>query len=266
MENQLNEDRWMSNERGGVHPFGDHGRNITEWQLYSNKVVKPWPSMAHWTRTSLLAEQRRGSSSGLSHFDCHVKGRDVFVSAAMGPRAGIRAVLIEHCLQRPKQCVRIETKGLEVLNNASFMAEVHALSRRSVFCLTPRGDTHTRRAFVDCLVNGAIPVIFKQETMDSAPFNDILPPSSYIASLAEYEQQLERNDTEINVVDLLTAKYSIEKYTSMLHAVHSVRHVFQVGFIFRQGKISPCLTLQHRNQPSRRNAGYGGSYPRALEV
>ncbi len=111
------------------------------------------------------------------------------------------------------------------------MAEVHALSRRSVFCLIPRGDTHTRRAFVDCLVNGAVPVVFKQETLDSAPFNDILPPSSYIASLVEYEQQLEKNDTGINVVDLLMAKFPLENYTSMLHAVHSVRHVFQVGFV-----------------------------------
>ncbi len=103
----------MSNGTSPVfHPFGEHGENITEWQLYNNKVVKPWPSSVHWTqRETLLAEQRRDSSSGLSHFDCYVKGRDVFVSATWGPRPGIREILSEHCLQRPKLCVKLESRS-----------------------------------------------------------------------------------------------------------------------------------------------------------
>lgn len=41
---------------------------------------------------------------------------------------------------------------------------------RSWFCLMPHGDTYSRRNMYDCLVNGAIPVVFEDAPIKLMPY------------------------------------------------------------------------------------------------
>ncbi|PKA60454.1 Xyloglucan galactosyltransferase KATAMARI1 [Apostasia shenzhenica] len=68
-----------------------------------------------------------------------------------------RGVLLSECARAGDGCRAVDCSGGRCGNRT---AETLSLFLESSFCLQPRGDSFTRRSMFDCMVAGAIPVIF----------------------------------------------------------------------------------------------------------
>ncbi|KAH0465455.1 hypothetical protein IEQ34_005558 [Dendrobium chrysotoxum] len=87
--------------------------------------------------------------------------RSTLISFAGAARASIkddfRGLLLSECAGAGGACRAVDCSGGRCGNRS---AETLSLFLDSVFCLQPRGDSFTRRSMFDCMVAGAIPVIF----------------------------------------------------------------------------------------------------------
>jgi hypothetical protein len=63
-------------------------------------------------------------------------------------------------VSRPEQCLWLETTRENLFNIPSMVANY----RRSTFCFIPRGDTFSRKAFIDAILSGCIPIVFHLES------------------------------------------------------------------------------------------------------
>ncbi|WOL10009.1 hypothetical protein Cni_G18763 [Canna indica] len=69
-----------------------------------------------------------------------------------------RALLLGECRRAGKgRCRNVDCGGSRCGNRS---AETMNLFLDSVFCLQPRGDSFTRRSMFDCMIAGAVPVLF----------------------------------------------------------------------------------------------------------
>jgi hypothetical protein len=79
---------------------------------------------------------------------------------AGAPRSAIkgdfRALLLEEC-QAAGACGALDCAEGRCIKNNALVMELFMGAR---FCLQPRGDSFTRRSLFDCLVAGAVPVLF----------------------------------------------------------------------------------------------------------
>ncbi|GJN26677.1 hypothetical protein PR202_gb14628 [Eleusine coracana subsp. coracana] len=85
---------------------------------------------------------------------------------AGAPRAGFRDdfrdVLLEECEDAGRdRCRSVDCTGTRCTDNG---AAVLQLFLGTKFCLQPRGDSFTRRSLFDCMVAGAVPVLFWRQT------------------------------------------------------------------------------------------------------
>ncbi|KAK3143930.1 hypothetical protein QOZ80_4AG0306750 [Eleusine coracana subsp. coracana] len=85
---------------------------------------------------------------------------------AGAPRAGFRDdfrdVLLEECEDAGRaRCRSVDCTGTRCTDNG---AAVLKLFLGTKFCLQPRGDSFTRRSLFDCMVAGAVPVLFWRQT------------------------------------------------------------------------------------------------------
>ncbi|XP_008780056.2 xyloglucan galactosyltransferase XLT2 [Phoenix dactylifera] len=89
------------------------------------------------------------------------RSRSKLFSFAGAARAGFkddfRGLLLGECRRAGGQCRTVDCSGGRCGNRS---AETLSLFLDSTFCLQPRGDSFTRRSMFDCMVAGAVPVLF----------------------------------------------------------------------------------------------------------
>ncbi|KAL6652196.1 hypothetical protein ACP70R_011121 [Stipagrostis hirtigluma subsp. patula] len=77
-------------------------------------------------------------------------------------RQDFRDVLFEECEDAGHAlCRAVDCRGTRCTDNGAAVLELFLDSR---FCLQPRGDSFTRRSMFDCMVAGAVPVLFWRRT------------------------------------------------------------------------------------------------------
>eukprot|EP01042_Synura_sphagnicola_P001181 gene1181-1334_t len=117
----------------------------TEW------VAIPYPSSYHFPREWNYQEWILGN----------YKDRNVtvsFVGSTLGPH---RAVLKQLCEEAsPSVCLWLETAP-----SRPYTSSMLSVYRKSVFCLMPLGHTWSRKAALDALLSGCIPVVFNLQTL-----------------------------------------------------------------------------------------------------
>ncbi|KAK8963093.1 hypothetical protein KSP40_PGU009512 [Platanthera guangdongensis] len=120
---------WDERDVGVPYPTGFHPRTAKEVRAWQNFVLS--------------------------------RPRSKLFSFAGAARAGInndfRGLLLSECAAAGDACRAVDCSGGRCGNRS---AETLSLFLDSVFCLQPRGDSYTRRSMFDCMVAGAIPVIF----------------------------------------------------------------------------------------------------------
>ncbi|XP_019709213.3 xyloglucan galactosyltransferase XLT2-like [Elaeis guineensis] len=89
------------------------------------------------------------------------RSRPTLFSFAGAARAGFkddfRGLLLGECRRAGRKCRSVDCGGGRCGNRS---AETVSLFLDSTFCLQPRGDSFTRRSMFDCMVAGAVPVLF----------------------------------------------------------------------------------------------------------
>ncbi|KAM3388698.1 hypothetical protein ACQJBY_011064 [Aegilops geniculata] len=79
-----------------------------------------------------------------------------------GFKDDFRDVLLEECEDAGRaHCRSVDCSGTKCNDNATTVMNLFLDSR---FCLQPRGDSYTRRSLFDCMVAGAVPVLFWRRT------------------------------------------------------------------------------------------------------
>jgi hypothetical protein len=80
---------------------------------------------------------------------------------AGAPRSAIkgdfRGLLLEECQAAGPACVAMDCADGKCIKNNALVLELFMGAR---FCLQPRGDSFMRRSLFDCMVAGAVPVLF----------------------------------------------------------------------------------------------------------
>ncbi|XP_040381091.1 xyloglucan galactosyltransferase XLT2-like [Oryza brachyantha] len=108
---------------------------------------------------------------------------------AGAPRSGFRDdfrdVLLEECEDAGgAYCRAVDCRGTRCNDNGAAVLELFLDSR---FCLQPRGDSFTRRSMFDCMVAGAVPVLFWRRTAYDA-YRWFLPPAAGSSGGGEEEE------------------------------------------------------------------------------
>lgn len=121
---------WDGKDVGIPYPTGFHPRTVAE--------VREWQQF--------VLNRNRSTLFG-------------FVGAARsGFKDDFRALLLGECGRAGKgRCRSVDCGGGRCGNRS---AETLSLFLDSVFCLQPRGDSFTRRSMFDCMLAGAVPVLF----------------------------------------------------------------------------------------------------------
>mmetsp|Transcript_6466 Transcript_6466/g.9952 ORF Transcript_6466/g.9952 Transcript_6466/m.9952 type:complete len:536 (+) Transcript_6466:90-1697(+) len=129
---------FMSLELGFDVPYPNYASNFTNDDLRSliSFISKTW------TNRSYLAS---------AHFGLHG-----YTTALQ-----LRLALMTECMDR-SDCLHMG----HIWTSRKKQIEEHVLAYfNSVFCLQPPGDTYSRKAMVDCMVGGCIPVLFFEEQL-----------------------------------------------------------------------------------------------------
>ncbi|KAL6882676.1 hypothetical protein ACP4OV_011366 [Aristida adscensionis] len=125
----IERDPWDGMDVGIPYPTGFHPRtaaDVRAWQGYVARRPRP--------RLFVFAGAPRSSIRG-----------------------DFRALLLEECHAAGDGCAALDCgEGRCIKNNALVMQ----LFMGARFCLQPRGDSFTRRSLFDCMVAGAVPVLF----------------------------------------------------------------------------------------------------------
>lgn len=120
---------WDERDVGIPYPVGFHPRSAAE--------VRAWQAFVmNRTRSTLV------SFAGAARK--HING-------------DFRGLLLSECGRAGGACRALDCGGGRCGNRS---ADTLRLFLDSAFCLQPRGDSYTRRSMFDCMVAGAIPVIF----------------------------------------------------------------------------------------------------------
>jgi hypothetical protein len=125
----IERDPWDDMDVGIPYPTGFHPRaaaDVRAWQRYVSRQPR--------TRLFAFAGAPRSTIKG-----------------------DFRAMLLEECQAAGHACGSLDcAEGRCIKNNALVMQ----LFMGARFCLQPRGDSFTRRSLFDCMVAGAVPVLF----------------------------------------------------------------------------------------------------------
>ncbi|PAN39690.1 hypothetical protein PAHAL_7G261400 [Panicum hallii] len=183
--------RWLKNQTsfqrsGGWDHFITLGRITWDFRRYgddgwgTNFVVLP--GMANVTRLAIEADTLDPMDVGVPYptgfhpraaadvraWQRHVlaRKRSKLFGFAGAPRSGFRGdfrgVLLEECEDAgSERCRAVDCRGTRCTDNGAAVLELFLDSR---FCLQPRGDSFTRRSMFDCMVAGAVPVLFWRRT------------------------------------------------------------------------------------------------------
>jgi hypothetical protein len=183
--------RWLKNQTsfqrsGGWDHFITLGRITWDFRRYgddgwgTNFVVLP--GIANVTRLGIEADRLDPMEVGVPYptgfhprtaadvraWQRHVLSlkRSKLFGFAGAPRSGFRddfrEVLLEECEDAGSEhCRSVDCRGTRCTDNGAAVLE---LFLDSSFCLQPRGDSFTRRSLFDCMVAGAVPVLFWRRT------------------------------------------------------------------------------------------------------
>jgi len=121
----------------------------------SNLIVAPYPGQVHFYQDR--------------HDKIDYSAKTLLVSSAWNSRYSLRWTLSDMCNKRKNICTHIELWSNNDNYNHTYLYEVTA---KSVFCLSPHGDSSTRKAFWDALLVGCINVVYTDEV--KMPFDDII--------------------------------------------------------------------------------------------
>ncbi|XP_062226502.1 xyloglucan galactosyltransferase XLT2-like [Phragmites australis] len=129
----IERDPWDDMDVGIPYPTGFHPRTATDvraWQRYVARRPRP--------RLFAFAGAPRSSIKG-----------------------DFRALLLEECQAAGASCGALDCAEGKCIKNNALVMELFMGAR---FCLQPRGDSFTRRSLFDCMVAGAVPVLFWRRT------------------------------------------------------------------------------------------------------
>ncbi|CAI0404300.1 unnamed protein product [Linum tenue] len=124
---------WDYFDVGVPYPTGFHPRSdadVIRWQRFVRERNRP-------TRFSFAGATRRSFKNDF------------------------RGILLRQCRDEPDACRVVDCAGSRCGNGTSAILETFLDSE---FCLQPRGDSFTRRSIFDCMIAGAIPVVFWRRT------------------------------------------------------------------------------------------------------
>jgi hypothetical protein len=183
--------RWLKNQTsfqrsGGWDHFITLGRITWDFRRYgddgwgTNFAVLP--GIANVTRLGIEADRldpmevavpyptgfHPRTAADVRAWQRHVLSlkRSKLFGFAGAPRSGFRddfrEVLLEECEDAGSEhCRSVDCRGTRCTDNGAAVLE---LFLDSSFCLQPRGDSFTRRSLFDCMVAGAVPVLFWRRT------------------------------------------------------------------------------------------------------
>lgn len=178
---------------------------LTSRKYYSNKSRKwwyavPYPSSFHWHEGIKTLPWKQASPAIASDIETHRPYLAIFIGSVdtSTPRSNVvRRVLRRDCVQ-PKGCLWFDTQHAcsGVLNQTDAML----LYRKTRFCLTPTGDSLTRKSLFDSLVAGCIPVIFAKATVTQYLWH--IPPE-VVEQVTIYIPAQELIDEKISFLNIL---------------------------------------------------------------
>jgi len=143
----------------------------------SNFVSVPWPSYYHWQQGQDGTVESFARKLNRPWDLEHVKSRKHFVSYAGGIKvmnsehSKIRRHIVEEC-RKSARCNYVDVKRVmeqktdvegavkESTTQSGVITSIMAAYAQSIFCLCPPGDDPSRRALIDMLLSGCIPVMF----------------------------------------------------------------------------------------------------------
>ncbi|KAH7653632.1 Exostosin-like protein [Dioscorea alata] len=120
---------WDELDVGIPYPTGFHPRSATDVQSWQKFVLS----------------HRRQTTFGFAG------------AARVGMKNDFRGLLLRECATAGSACKAVDCSHGRCTNRS---AEAVSLFLESKFCLQPRGDSFTRRSMFDCMLAGAIPVVF----------------------------------------------------------------------------------------------------------
>ncbi|GBF88552.1 hypothetical protein Rsub_01267 [Raphidocelis subcapitata] len=229
-----------------------------------NVVAIPFPSWVHYARASpeyapaipnagpgaaLAASKHWAEVWGAAEPPARVTGppfdaaevaasKRLLLSMAFKTRMPLRAVLRRHCLQRPGSCgfvevdtpqVAVERSG-RVQNSTAHLQElvrIAQLTRSAYMCAQPPGDQPLRKAMLDCMLLGALPVVFEPFVLDTFAFSDAVDPRTFAIDLSPDIASGRLNLSTTSLVDYLEAVYPPPRRLEMLSRLHTWLPLFQ---------------------------------------
>lgn len=148
----------------------------------SNFISVPWPSYYHWQQGLDNKFNRpwdlvHSNNNNRRHFVSYAGGTKVMIS----DHSKIRRQIVEEC-QQSNNCNYIDVKRIqvqksngdgavnEVQTQTGIITTIMMAYAQSIFCLCPPGDDPSRRALIDMLISGCIPVLFTPVTLHNGQY------------------------------------------------------------------------------------------------
>jgi hypothetical protein len=133
------------------------GRN-TAFQYDPTWMSIPYPSSFHFWEKSLDIPWNRRPLGSRDITAVFIGGGKTINIASKTLRDRLKSQCARH-----SNCIWIDTgRQRTALNISQYLA----LYRRSVFCLSPPGDSPTRKGLFDSILSGCIPVVFDKYTLE----------------------------------------------------------------------------------------------------
>lgn len=175
---------------------------LTSRKYYANKSRKwwyavPYPSSFHWhegIKTLPWQQPRPLEASNRPYLSIFIGSVDTST-----PRSNIiRRTVKKDCLKEPGVCLWFDTQHAcsGVLNQTDGML----LYRKTTFCLTPTGDSLTRKSLFDSFLAGCIPVVFAKATITQYLWH--IPPE-VVDQVSVYIPAQPVIDGQVNFLDVL---------------------------------------------------------------
>ncbi|KAI8477442.1 MAG: hypothetical protein J3K34DRAFT_476899 [Monoraphidium minutum] len=121
--------------------------------------------------------------------------KGLLVSMAFATRKPFRHLLRAQCAARRGRCGFMEVETAQVARDKAGqpqdadqhmaeLASIAQLTRDAWFCAMPPGDQPLRKAQFDCMLLGAIPVLFEPYALDTFTFSDMVDPRQFVIDLS----------------------------------------------------------------------------------
>lgn len=175
------------------------------------------------------------------------------------PVQHFRLRLREHCLERPGGCVYLGVLGANNLgarraawtaagtSNYAFNEAAAALYWNSTFCLMPGGDSATRKATMDALLLGCIPVLFHQAQVRQYPWHW----QGWVQQatvLLDYAKILENTTHPIDALLAISEAEVRAKQAAIAVHAHRMHWAYDDGGNNRQGEIDGADVETHADE------------------